>query len=394
MGLKMKNFSLKSGRDLIVSRDAWLKNALSTKRIDRAAAKRSVAQLYKAKGLHEPIILFFESPAACLMAKSIIEKSINPSFFNSFRSQDELLDIYVKRTVRESGSYLIDSNRKRFKETIKSECTFLLGNIDKYYFKFLIWCYSSNQLKEQVLIGLDAHDLNKQNILNKLYNPLGELLSYDFKYHLSEQIPENIREHNFFPGWVDAYWISTFDYAQKKGVEYKDHNQLKAYLDFSKSCGITYLYEKIAFVSDRPEKVRLDGMGRLHCSDDYAMKFSDGFGYCVWHGFPVSSEWVIKKKLDAQSAISCSNEKERHAACEILGWNNILCEIENKVLDKTDGPLGGEIIEAKIFSDMKKQKFLRVNIGLPNECAYPIPIDIKRVRQAHSWVSFINRVAY
>lgn len=381
---------LKSGQDLITLHDKWLKIALSTEKIKRETAKESVERLYVSAGFDKPTVLFFDSPAACLMAKIILQE-VSYSFLKGYHQWNLLLDMHIKEVFHRFRNYFPEKFKSLFEDQLKTQCKYPPKNFHKEHLESPLYFKLCNDLIRQMFDGLSHQDFNTEMIFKKLYNPLEKLLAFGFTQKLYDQLPSQLSERYYISGSWDGYWLSVFEYVKKNGVEYKNSEQFDAYLNYSKSCGITYPYQNIAFVSDRPIKININKFNLLHCKDDYAMQFNDCYGFCAWHGTPIYNKWVIQKSLDVQSAVSCLDDAERHAACEILGWHNILNNFENNIIDRHHGSSIYELIEAEIPPLIGKKKFLRMNTGLPVEKVYPVPSDIIQVEQAKSWVSFINR---
>ena len=76
--------------------------------------------------------------------------------------------------------------------------------------------------------------------------------------------------------------------------------------------------------------------------------------------------------------------EERRAACEILGWANILRELDAKVINEDGDPEIGTLVEVDL-PDIGKEKFLRVLCGTKREFALPVPPDMKTALQANAW---------
>ena len=139
------------------------------------------------------------------------------------------------------------------------------------------------------------------------------------------------------------------------------------------------------FRSDRPRVVRFDNEKRLHREDGLAIEYSDGWGVAAWHGTRVPREWILNKKsLTAKTALTWQNVEQRRAACEILGWVNVLKELNAKTIDKDEDPEIGELVEVEI-PEIGREKFLRVLCGTGREFALPVPPDMKTALQANSW---------
>ena len=66
-----------------------------------------------------------------------------------------------------------------------------------------------------------------------------------------------------------------------------------------------------------------------------------------------------------------ANVEQRRAACELVGWVNILSQLNAKTIDIDDDDIG-TLLEVEI-PDSGKEKFLQVKCGTGREFALPVP---------------------
>ena len=142
-------------------------------------------------------------------------------------------------------------------------------------------------------------------------------------------------------------------------------------------------YENICFVSERPEYVKLDENQRLHSEAGPAIRYSDGFEIYAWHGTQFPKEW-IKTKPSASDALYWHNIEQRRVACEMVGWDKILNQLDAVTIDKNDDPEIGELLCVDI-PGIGKEKFLRVHCGTGRQFALPVPPIMKTALQANAW---------
>lgn len=190
-----------------------------------------------------------------------------------------------------------------------------------------------------------------------------------------------------FYGQHESYWISYYLFAERIGVEYeaKDSALLKQWAKIAQSVNWWTPTEKYCFISDRPRVVKFDNERRLHREDGLAVEYSDGWGTAAWHGTRVPKNWILdKKSLTAKTALTWENIEQRRAACEILGWVNVLDELNAKVIDRDEDPEIGVLLEVEI-PDIGKERFLKVQCGTGRTFALPVPPNMKTALAANSW---------
>ena len=154
-----------------------------------------------------------------------------------------------------------------------------------------------------------------------------------------------------------------------------------------KNCGWTWWHENVLAISDRPTIINRDDQGRLHCETGPSIAYRDGWGLHHWHGTAIPAEWITdRSKLTPSIALKCENVEQRRAACEILGWVNILRDLKAKTIDTDNDPEIGELVEVKLPDLVKKAKFLRVRCGTGREFAIGIPPHINKALDAQAWI--------
>jgi hypothetical protein len=83
-------------------------------------------------------------------------------------------------------------------------------------------------------------------------------------------------------------------------------------------------------------------------------------------------------------ALTWKNTEQRRAACEILGWETVLRELNATTIDADDDPEIGELVEVEI-PDIGRERFLRVKCGTGRMFALPVPPDMKTALAANAW---------
>lgn len=205
----------------------------------------------------------------------------------------------------------------------------------------------------------------------KIYRELGGKSSSDFL-------------NGIVYGQHEAGWLSFYDFF-KTEVGVKDLDSVDPLIELAKSCGWVYCARDTAIVMDRPELVKMDDQNRLHCEDGPAILYRDGFAVYSWHGVRIPGEWIKdKKSLTPNMALTWENTEQRRAACEILGWVNILKELKSKVIDQDEDPMIGTLVEV-VIPEIGREKFLRVLCGTGREFAIPVPPDMKTALDANCW---------
>ncbi|WP_375413063.1 DUF6745 domain-containing protein [uncultured Bradyrhizobium sp.] len=151
--------------------------------------------------------------------------------------------------------------------------------------------------------------------------------------------------------------------------------------------GFRVLHEEFCIVSDFPEVLLKDEENRPHCEAGPSHRWRDGWSLYHWHGTKVPAEWIEDRaSLTPKIALSQQNMELRRAACEILGWANILRDLNASTIDCDGDPQIGELVEVKLPDLPAKAKFLRVRCGTGREFAIGIPPHINKALDAQAWI--------
>ena len=147
------------------------------------------------------------------------------------------------------------------------------------------------------------------------------------------------------------------------------------------------MYEDLVVFQHRPTQILMDDQERLHCDHGPAILYRDGFAVYAWHGVRIPAEWIEdKSSITPHMALTWENIEQRRAACEILGWNNILNVLDAKVIDEDADPMIGVLVEVDI-PEIGREKFLRVMCGTGREFALPVPPEMKTALESNAWTS-------
>ena len=159
------------------------------------------------------------------------------------------------------------------------------------------------------------------------------------------------------------------------------------------SCGWTWWHENVLAISDRPNVIRRDAEGRLHCENGPSIAYRDGWALHHWHGVSIPEEWLTGKKPTAQEALTWKNVEQRRAAAEIVGWTNILQALDAKVIDTDADEEIGTLLEANI-PDSGPERFLSVKCGTGRRFCLPVPREMETAHAANAWSYGLDRLSF
>ena len=112
-----------------------------------------------------------------------------------------------------------------------------------------------------------------------------------------------------------------------------------------------------------------------------------------WRGVRVPAKWILDEKPTAREALTWPNIEERRAACEIVGWANVLDQLDAQVIDEDGDPQIGTLLRVTL-PDVGTEQFLRVTCGTGRVFAIPMPPHVKTALEGNSWSYALNPEDY
>lgn len=176
------------------------------------------------------------------------------------------------------------------------------------------------------------------------------------------------------------------------GLRLKEHEKYASWEQAAIEGAFRVLHPEFCLVSDFPEVLKVDAENRPHCETGPSHRWRDGWSLYHWHGVSIPANWIEdRESLTAQAALTWANIEQRRAACEIVGWINILQELKAKTIEQDEDPMIGELVEVEI--EGSRERFLRVQCGTGREFALPVPPTVKTALQANAWTFGIDDAA-
>ncbi len=137
-------------------------------------------------------------------------------------------------------------------------------------------------------------------------------------------------------GQHDAGWLSFYAYFREVCGLVEQTEPLVGLFELAKSAGWALPCERICWVSERHDVVRLDAQGRLHCDNGPALHYPDGWAIHALNGVRVP-EWLVETKaarLDARQFAELDNAEVRREFVRKVGIERIVTELGAEVLDR------------------------------------------------------------
>lgn len=257
---------------------------------------------------------------------------------------------------------------------------------------------------------LDAHCgetlINQRqaaNVLQKIY-ALAELSAPRILFldgpmeaiqFCKEELKTEVDTIDWFGIGYDSGWVSFFDYFQRIGVLARDDEEFNLIKDFLRS-GVwaTLLFENLAICIPRPNTVKTDAQGSLHCENGPAILFDDNYGEYAWHGAWVTEQIIMKPEtLTKKQILKEKNSEVQRAIAEKLGWEKYLKLVDVKLIDKwfdANTSCHYELYDFKRRLGVLQPRLLKMespelNDGTRPFYIEPVPPESKTCRSARRW---------
>jgi hypothetical protein len=341
------------------------KTALSTARIDPAGARAAVRKLYRAFALPAPkAVICLDSPMACLVARGILVALLLhawrrfPSSYVSFYDRN-----LTKHLCEDLGEPFPIRVWHAMWEQLREQLGEAPWRGRVALFRDALWPYGfhppghalhrsldpqvSDRLTPELwrqLLGPFAalereirrvEDAIDTHVRHELFDDVSGRSDQVWGSYLRREVPRpHWRVGPSYAGGQEAL-TAFYEFAEKVGARYDEQSkrQLRAFKQYTLSCGWIYAFGSIAFVSDRPAEIHLDAQRRVHHAVGPAVRYQDGWGAYVWHGTAVP-RWLIADRaaLTPTAIERLPNVEARRAALEIYGLDRYLAARKPKLV--------------------------------------------------------------
>jgi len=135
-----------------------------------------------------------------------------------------------------------------------------------------------------------------------------------------------------------SHWLAFGEYFKEVCKMDEQTKNLLGLWKISQNAGYWIPHENICLVSERPQKIKTDNIGRLQDYNDYAISYSEGWGICAIHGVRVPEKYILTpiEKINPLEVLNERNAEVRTAVIKKCGFAHFLKHLPNKVISKDD----------------------------------------------------------
>jgi hypothetical protein len=400
-----------------VHADGWIKNALSTEPCNRDAITDAVKRLYTESGLKEPRVVVVSSPYVMAMAGGFAAgilylrtraATYAATYAATRDATDAATDDAITAATRDATYAAITAATYAATISATRDAT-ISATRDATYAAITAATsaatraaiddatYAATRDATDAATDAATDDAITAAIDDAAYAAtraatssllgmahVAEALSpgnSDFLLECARKWSRLYQGGNMWSPWV-CYLTAFRDVL---GQELPIYEKFAPWEELARLSGFRMMHADFCIVSDRPNILKIDDQNRPHCDDGPSHQWRDGWSLYHWHGVSIPAEWIEDKtSLTPAMALTWENIEQRRAACEILGWHNILQALDAKVIDRDADPMIGELLEVGL-PDIGTERFLRVVCGTGRIFAIPVPPDMRTALQANAW---------
>jgi len=353
--------------------DKWTKIGLCTDEADVPAATKAVHAAYKVAKLPPPNkIIVCDGPLSGAITASVLKRG-DPVRSSVGSSVEDSVWSSVRSSV---GSSVWSSVEDSVRSSVWSSVWSSVGSS--------VWSSVGSSVEDSVRSSVE--DSVRSSVEDSVRSSVRSSVGSSVEDFVRSSVWSSVGSSVY--GSHDAGWLSFYSFMRDV-LKLECVGPLDGLIDLAHHCGWWIPYENIAIIQHRHNVLKLDDRGRLHSEAGHAVEYRDGWGLSCWHGTAIPDEWANGKPPTAQEAIQWGNIEQRRAACEIVGWHNILDSLDARVIDKNQNPQIGTLLEVDL-PDSGKERFLRVKCGTGRDFCLPVPNDMDTALNANAWSYDVN----
>jgi hypothetical protein len=135
-------------------------------------------------------------------------------------------------------------------------------------------------------------------------------------------------------GQYASYWLSFYDYCHEVlGV---DNAKLSGNEAICCEAGWSWVFWKLALVSEKPIAIHRNARGQLHKDGALALEHSDGWGVYALNGIRMKSDYILTpaEKISPETVLAETNADIRRELIRKVGIERMLAKLPHKRMDK------------------------------------------------------------
>lgn len=322
-------------------REKWRKLIYSTKPYDHPRVEGCVADAYRIVGLRPPTrFVWTESPLAGALAAASLRNAHKSVHSRVWRGPQEMMHRKLWQRAEKLKS-------TEFWMELESYLKINPMNVERNITRLVRFQISSQlelfvfRAARPVAGSLDVQDL-RDEVIGPIMNRLEEQLSGTERHELANvlalegthQFVRAVANQTWKCGFGnhDADYLEFLDFVNASGLKLID---LRGVVSLAHMCGWWWAFDDVCVISGRPRAIAVDGDGRLHNEDAYAIEYRDGWGLYARHGAFIPLRVIdFKKNPTIFDVENEANIEVRRHLIEIYGTEKYLLDSGAVAIDQ------------------------------------------------------------
>jgi hypothetical protein len=391
----------------------WLAAGKSCEPLIRDRVTDILVKLYRRISKPAPRVLFFSSPAMCLLAWARLTERQLPDRIRSWLSEPfaKLWD----RLPEQLDAQLSESDQQNLRSSLSAGLASALRNRKRWLVAELEE-HVRNQMGSDLWAGFDRCLVDTQTPSDRPRRPTpvfapqhwgeGWASADRAKYHLQFHLQDQVKGQSQFlrsalenclaqDPW--SLWEMLYAFCVEIGINYSPDQaaSLGLYFRCSRELHWWFPFDGVVLASERHSLPLVDEHGRLHAADGPAVQYADGWGVAMWNGIMIPDRYAQPTAVDI---LTEPNAELRRVLMERYdhahGKGAFIQACGAKVLDSAVQPMPGdgpeminELLSIDLPDDDERHMVCLKIIDPSTGRIYIIrvPPDMRTVRSALAW---------
>ena len=224
------------------------------------------------------------------------------------------------------------------------------------------------------------------SVRDSVLDSVGDSVWDSVRASVWDSVRASVRDFKYFDNngyGYDSGWLAFYDFFRRIGV--LDNDKFNRYVDFVQS-GVweCISYQYVSIICKRPNTVKKNEQGRLHCSSGPAVMWDDGWeNYCL-NGVRVTKEIVMTpaEKLDPQMVIKEKNAEVRRELVRKIGVERLVMKLGAKLIDKQGDY---ELLDLNLGEDRYRPYLKMKNPSIATWHIEGVAPECRSVQDAINW---------
>ena len=375
--------------------DKWLKIGLSTTPADRDVAEAALRRCYQIAGLDQPKqIIWTTSPlAGCVLVGILKNEKLMRKILASISTKATVTKVgdSVWDSVRASvGASVWDSVGASVRASVWASVWDSVWDSVRASVGDSVWDSVWDSVRASVgdsvraSVGASVWDSVGASVWDSVGASVRASVVDSVWDSVGDSYKENFNPYYRYLGQFDAGYLGWCDFFREVCNLVEQTEKAVPLSDLTKHSSWVYPYRNIAVLSEKPEIIKVNAAGKIHCDSGPCVRYRDGFSVYGLNGVRVTQE-IVETPSDQLSAALILTEKNAEIRREIvrkIGTERLCRDLNAQSIDK-EGTYELLLLDLK---DGRHRPYLKMkNPSIDTWHVEGVHPDCKTVDQALAW---------